>query len=226
MSSSSTNTTNVVADPSTLTAVVTAQTVNYKATIAVASVYAFICLAILLIALLSRTGRTYLTDFYFPFILTLILSLVAVISVIVWLVMSAKTQPALVTINSASCPDYYLSKQWTSADINMLASSNIPYASYACVPDTSIYTSNLTMTPPNPTTAYSSNLQNMLTSFNAGLTPSSNIYMSCSNIFPAYTAYWDTSNFPVANSGLNSARCELARECGITWTDVCPHYSH
>ena len=216
-----------VSDPSTLTAVQTAKATNFKATIAVASVYAALCLGLLLIAIFSRTGRTLLTDNYFPFVVTFVLCVIAVSGVIVWLIFSTKTEPSLVVMNGSSCPDYYKTKQWTAAEqkaSNML-NENVPYSAFSCQPNLDVISSPLSLNQPSPATVYSTNLTNMLTNFNKGVAPTDNMYMSCSNIYPMYTAYWDTSNFPTPNSGLNSARCELARECGITWTSVCPHYT-
>lgn len=203
---------------------------NFKATIIISSVYAALCLGIVLVAIFSRTGRDLLAEKYFPFVFTFVLAIIGVVVLLLLQVMAYTPPPKTLTITTTNCPDYYNTERVNDTSIVKIKDDFKTYAGMRCVPDSTIYpnlSSSLLQQPVQPNLTLGTNVTNdarrMVDQFNSGgiggTSLSPEIAMNCSAIYPAYTAMWDLKNYPDAP---NSGRCELAKQCGITWSAVCP----
>ena len=198
----------------------------FKGTIAVATIYATLCLGILLIAIFSPTGRSVLTESLFPFVVTFVIAMIVAVIFLVLQVMSWVPAAEDVMTNASSCPDYWNVGQTPPTTIQKMSSDKQGYPDLVCTPDATIGAggssgavgigTTTTATAGGGTVADDLILMTNSMNGTAGIGTDA---MSCSKIYPHFMALWDAQYHPDAP---NSIRCDWAKKCGVQWSQVCP----
>lgn len=213
----------------------------FKGTIAVAVIYGTIALIMFVVAIVSPTGKSVLTDQLLPFTVTFIAGMVIVTSMLLISIYTAKKPPTIVLeYDNLKCPDYWKLVKTPQEVLDMYPSEDKPQLAYMCVNDkmgddfdqstaydSSYYTGSVTVTSSEDTkkrlfelgtTMYAPAFNTTYTAPTASGNGSGKTY--CGAVFPDYFNAQDR-NFN--NTEQNKLRCEYTRQCGIPWTSACPN---
>ena len=207
------------------------RTSYFKGTIAVATIYGIIALGMFIIALVSASGRTMLTDTMFPFTLTFVIGIVIVIIMLLVAVFNAK--PATdntLTYDSVKCPDYWRLEQTPDAMLKSMDEELASRLKYRCVSDRASDINTLktvtTIGTDTPKTVLLDKVQGPYqTDFTAPANETTQVtgYLNCNIVYPSYMNYVDSTWSKRDPDNPNALRCQYATECGVTWSSVCPN---
>jgi hypothetical protein len=202
----------------------------FKGTIAVACVYAFIALAIILSLIFLPQARAILGGSLYPFTTTVIIGMIVVIIVLVLQVMNWLPTTSGIQYGRSDCPDFWDLEpvEDTSSVYTAATDEQKPYLNYKCKPRNYLKNSNTV-----PSTTYSAtkdgkDAMNDLayhtdstgTGLNHVLGSNTADKISCNLVYPELLAARDASMYP---DNPNATRCQWARVCGTPWTSVCPN---
>lgn len=202
-----------------------AKKANYfKGSIAVAVVYGIVALGLILLAALSDAGRTMIFENLKPFVITLAVGIIVVITVMVLQLMSIKPiKVGTVMYDASVCPDYWQLEETPLNELNSMSEEERLYAQTRCRRNTKITDNNNTTTvmytsPASDDQSDAAKLNRTVRNY----LDSTNIHkdgqMNCNMLYPVSLGLKDETSFPAQQ---NKARCDIAQKCGFAWSGVC-----
>ena len=210
---------------------------SFKATIAVALVYAGIAVLVILATTLSQFGRTVLSGPAFPFVVTFVTCMIVIVLILFIVLISWKKPVAAEggLVKGDYCPDYWMTYNSQPDAVQAMNTAQQPYGKITCIPNADVFP----IITPDP--LVEANINRPATLAPLGINPKHDLFyllddvngtvdnptaigasgaaLSCSTIYPDYMAVWDSQNHP---ENPIAVRCEWAKQCGVPWTSVCP----
>lgn len=210
----------------------------FKGTIAVASIYGSVALLMFLIAMLTETGKSILTEQLLPFTVTFIGGMIVVTILMVVSVFAVKPPPVIeLQYDNMKCPDFWRLKETPEDILDNYPASDQYMMKYMCVNDQATYDdiANIPskyITPLSQIQPSDIDMQKLYdagksmygtfgTQYTApnGNTPGSGT-MFCGAVFPDMFNSIDTLN---NKSEPNKLRCRYSKICNVPWSSVCPN---
>lgn len=196
-----------------------AKKANYfKGSIAVAVVYGVVALSLILLAALSDAGRTMIMNNLRPFVITLAIGIIIVVTVIVLQLNSLEpTVLKTVEYDGQMCPDYWTLQETPLDVLNGMSEEARMYAKTRCVRDTKVMANVNPVTYPEPADT-NDVLNTSARAYLSGTNMSTVGAMNCNTLYPVALGLTDEKAYP---SAPNTLRCDIANKCGFAWSSVC-----